>query len=49
MAERSDPTTGELLSTGEHLLRESRELLRSIGERLGDEDGSVTVEQDDED
>ena len=49
MDERSDATTGELLSSGAHLLRESRELLRSIGERLGDEDGSVTLEQDDED
>ena len=49
MGERSDPTTGELLSTGEHLLRESRELLKSIGDRLGDEDGSASLERDDED
>ena len=49
MDERSDATTGELLSSGAHLLRESRELLNLIGDRLGDEDGSVSLEQDDED
>ena len=30
----------------EVLLRESRELLRQLRERLGDEDGSVVVEPD---